>query len=224
VISRRPDIRQSKYIEKDTGHRPSLRDPELWAFMSAYALGALPLGFVLYCASLYLAHPLGRTQEFIGKVLWIPPLGWEVGYFIWGWIADRSLRSGNSRLVSLRRMLTACILLNLFFASTPWVSGFTTVLAVMFLAMFVAAGFVVISVAYATHIYSADHAGLIAGAGAGSWSLVVALTMPYFGRLFDLQRYSQAFLTAAAIPVLGWLGWQILASRRLRIQTPEKRF
>jgi ACS family hexuronate transporter-like MFS transporter len=224
VISRRPDIRQSTYIEKDPGHRPSLRDPELWAFMSAYALGALPLGFVLYCASLYLAHPLGRSQEFIGKVLWIPPLGWEVGYFVWGWIADRSLRDGNSRLVSLRRMLTSCILLNVLFATIPWLSNLSAVLGVMFLAMFVAAGFVVISVAYATYIYSANHAGLIAGAGAGSWSFVVALTMPYFGRLFDLHRYAQAFVTAAAIPVLGWIAWRALASRRPHIQIPEKRF
>src|SRR5437867_3761084 len=68
---------------------PSLRHRSLWAFMFAYALGALPVGFVLYSSALYLAGPLHCTQEFIGKVLWIPPLGWEIGYFVWGWLADR---------------------------------------------------------------------------------------------------------------------------------------
>jgi ACS family hexuronate transporter-like MFS transporter len=77
----------------------------------------------------------------------------------------------------------------------------------MFLAMFAAAGFIVLSVAYATDVYSADHAGLTAGAGAGSWSAMVAVTMPLFGHLFDLHRYSEAFWIAAAIPLVGYLGW-----------------
>src|SRR4051812_14313315 len=92
VVSRRPDIAHwtANPAAETRAHRPSPRDPAIWAFMSAYALGALPLGFVLYSASLYLAKPLGHSQEFIGKVLWIPPLGWELGYFFWGWLSDRS--------------------------------------------------------------------------------------------------------------------------------------
>jgi ACS family hexuronate transporter-like MFS transporter len=213
MVSRRPDIRKRRLPEDAGAERPHLSDPQIWAFMSAYALGALPLGFVLYSASLYLAHPLERSQEFIGKVLWIPPLGWEVGYFVWGWILDRALRRGSPRIASLGRMLTACVLLNVIFATVPWLTNIWIVLGVMFLAMFVAAGFVVVSVAYATHVYSPDHAGLIAGVGAGSWSLMVAVAMPYFGRLFDLHRYPEAFRIAAAVPVLGYLGWRLLSSR-----------
>ena len=36
-----------------------------------------------------------RSQAFIGMVLWIPPLGWEVGYFFWGWLLDLAIRSGT---------------------------------------------------------------------------------------------------------------------------------
>ena len=64
-----------------------------------------------------------------------------------------------------------------------------------------------------TDVYSADHAGVIAGAGAGSWSAAVAMTMPLFGHLFDLHRYSAAFWIATAIPVAGYLGWLALSSR-----------
>jgi ACS family hexuronate transporter-like MFS transporter len=213
IVSRRPDIRAPKPLEQAATARPRLRDPQIWAFISAYALGALPLAFVLYSAALYLAHPMGRSQEFIGKVLWIPPLGWEVGYFFWGWILDRSLRKGQARLPALARMLTVCVVLNVFFLTIPWVSEIALVLGFMYLAMFVAAGFVVVSVSYATHVYSSAHAGLIAGLGAGSWSLVVALAMPYFGRLFDLHRYSAAFAIAAGVPVVGYAGWQVLRSR-----------
>lgn len=210
-VSRRPDI--AHYQLKPSGAvsaRPHPRDPALWAFMSAYALGALPLGFVLYSAALYLAKPLGFSQEFIGKVLWIPPLGWEVGYFVWGWFSDRSHRRGKPRVPALGRMLAVCAALNLAFFTIPWMPNVWGVLAAMFLAMFVASGFVVLSVAYATHIYGSDHAGLIAGAGAGSWSLMVAIGMPVFGRLFDLQRYSEAFWLAAAVPLAGYAGWRMI--------------
>jgi ACS family hexuronate transporter-like MFS transporter len=210
-VSRRPDIAHFRPKHAATlAPRPHPRDPALWAFMSAYALGALPLGFVLYSASLYLAKPLGFSQEFIGKVLWIPPLGWELGYFVWGWFSDRSHRRGDPRVPALGRMLAVCTVLNVVFFSVPWMPNVWGVLAAMFLAMFVASGFVVLSVAYATHVYGADHAGLIAGAGAGSWSLMVAIAMPLFGRLFDLQRYSESFWIAAAVPLLGYSLWRIL--------------
>jgi MFS transporter, ACS family, hexuronate transporter len=213
IVSRRKDVRETAAMGIDTQTPgPRLRDPAIWAFVCAYALGALPLGFVLYSASLYLAGPLGRSQEFIGKVLWIPPLGWEVGYFVWGWLADRSLKRGQARVAALGRMLAACAVLNLVFAATPALT-IAPAMAAMFLAMFVAAGFVVLSVAYATHVYSAGHAGLIAGTGAGSWSLGVALVMPVFGHMFDRRNYEEAFWIATAIPILGYVGWRWLSSR-----------
>jgi ACS family hexuronate transporter-like MFS transporter len=217
VVSRRKDIRDP-HLEPlaSAAVRPRAGDPAIWAFMSAYALGALPLGFVLYGASLYLSGPLARSQEFIGKVLWIPPLGWEVGYFFWGALADRSLARGEERVTALGRMLAACTLLNVAFAAVP-AAGLWGGLGLMFLVMFVSAGFVVLAVAYATHVYAANSAGLIAGTGAGSWSLLVALAMPMFGRLFDQHRYAVAFWIAAVVPVLGYIGWQWL-SRRAVVQ------
>ena len=213
MVSRRPDMRKRPAPIEAASPGPRLGDAPLWAFMCLYALGALPLGFVLYSASLYLAHPLGCSQALIGKVLWIPPLGWEAGYFVWGWLGDRAARRGQPRLAALRRMLACCTAITLVFAAVPWLPNVAAVMLGMFLAMFAASGFIVLSVAYATDVYSADHAGLIAGAGAGSWSAVVAVTMPLFGHLFDLHRYSAAFWIATAIPLAGYLGWLALGSR-----------
>jgi ACS family hexuronate transporter-like MFS transporter len=225
-VSRRKDVRQVPAragIAAADARAPRAADAAIWAFICAYALGALPLGFVLYSASLYLAGPLGRSQEFIGKVLWIPPLGWEVGYFIWGWLADRSLRRGEARVPALGRMLGVCAVLNLAFAAVPSLAAVQAVMAAMFLAMFVAAGFVVLSVAYATHVYASEHAGLIAGTGAGSWSLAVAIVMPLFGRLFDLHRYPAAFWIATAIPIAGYAGWRWLSLRAEPPRSPQGR-
>ena len=205
-ISRRPDVRKrSVTIASSTG--PRWRDRSLWAFMCAYALGALPLGFVLYTASLYLTRGLGCSQAAVGKILWIPPLGWEAGYFVWGWLCDRALRRPGPRIAALTRLISYFAVSSLAFAAVPWLPGVAAVMVELFVAMFVASGFIVLSVAYATHVYSSDHAGLIAGAGAGSWSLIVGLMMPYFGRLFDQRHYSTAFLIAAAMPIAGYAGW-----------------
>jgi ACS family hexuronate transporter-like MFS transporter len=215
-VARRPDIRLVRRRDAVSTRGPRWGDPHLWAFISAYALGALPLGFVLYQAALYLNQALGHSQSLIGKLLWIPPLGWEVGYFVWGWISDRAFRSGLSRDAALRRMMASTLALSLPFALVPYARELWLVMLGLFLAMFAAAGFVILAVAYATNVYSTEHSGLVAGIGAGSWGAAVALAMPFFGHFFDQQRYSTAFLVATVFPVVGFVGWWVV-NRRDRV-------
>jgi len=219
-MSRRPEIRQPREREPEAAAPlpesppPEIRvsDPRIWSFALLYALGGLPLGFVLYSASLYLSQALGRTQSQIGWALWVPPLGWEIGYFFWGWAIDRFAAHGAS-LAGLRRVQVLLLLLGLPLGATAHLHSMAPALAVMRLAMFVAGGQLMASMAYSTHIYSPRNYGLLAGLGAGAWSLGVALAMPVFGGLFDRHRYQAAFLLAAAIPVAGSLIWQALNLR-----------
>lgn len=185
---------------------PSLRDTRLWAFMAAYSLGALPLAFVLYDAALFLSKALGLSQARIGGLLWIPPLGWEAGYFFWGWISDRYRRTGA---VSYTSLLFLFMLLSLPLAIAPRFDSLAAILFFLFFAMFVASGFVILPIAYATESFPSS-SGFIAGAGAGSWSAAVALAMPLFGRLFDQSRWEDAFLAAALFPIAGFALWKAL--------------
>lgn len=193
------------------GVAPRISDPKLWAFMSAYALGALPLAFVIYSAALYLSKVRGMSQTGLGTLLWIPPLGWEIGYFFWGWISDRFRRRGH---VSYNSIFALLMLLSLPLAFTAQAGPTALLMFELFFAMFIAAGFVIFGIAYAGDVFSPAHSGLIAGLGAGSWSAVVALVMPLFGRLFDQQRYDAAFVIAAVFPVSGYVLWKLLSDRR----------
>jgi ACS family hexuronate transporter-like MFS transporter len=195
-----------------TAVRPTVRSAGLWAFMSAYALGALPLAFVLYSSSVYLSRVRGVSQAELGRLLWIPPVGWEVGYFFWGWIADRYGPVSNLRARVLLGVLT---LLSLPLAATPAIESSIPFMLALLFAMFVAAGFVILSIAYANEVFTMHSSGLIAGLGAGSWSAAVAVFMPFAGRLFDARQYETAFLVAAAVPVSGYLLWLFFDRRRL---------
>jgi MFS transporter, ACS family, hexuronate transporter len=188
-----------------TTSRPSLRDPRVWGFMILYAFGALPLAFVLYAAPIYLDKALGQSQQWLGRWLWLPPLGWELGYFFWGALADRGLPA--------RRAVVVLAAASLPLAWVPGLPSENWVLAGLVAAMFVAAGFVITGLALATRTFSTAHAGLIAGLGAGSWSALVALLMPLFGRLFDQRDFEPAFVIAALLPACGVLLWTTVFRR-----------
>jgi len=191
-----------------TVSRPNWRDLRVWSFASAYAFGALPLGFVIYASSLYLSRVLGKTQIEIGAVLWLPPVGWEIGYFFWGWITDLTLQRTSPRRAYLT-LFGSALVLSLPLAAVPYAGSFPFVMALLVLAMFVASGFIIVPLSYATHVFGRSNSGLIAGLGAGAWSGVVAVTMPWFGHLFDKHLYSDTFLYAALFPIAGFLLWSI---------------
>lgn len=187
-------------------HRLTLPNPferRFWSLVSAYALGALPIGMILYLAPLYLAHVLGFTQSLLGRVLWIPPLGWEIGYFAWGWVNDRFVGT-NPRPSWL---LFALAVMGLPLTAVPLTNNSALVLGLMFWSMFVASGFVVVALRTGALAYPREQTGLVAGIGAGSWSALVAAVLPSLGHMFDVKHYANAFLFCAIVPVIGAFCW-----------------
>ena len=195
---------------------PRLDDPSLWAFMAAYAFGGLPLGFVLYGAPIHLGRALGCDQATIGSVLWIPPLGWELGYFFWGWSVDRAVRARPDDPRTFRRLFAGLAALSLPLAAAAHTRSLAAVLALLFAGMFVAAGFVIVSLTETTRRHSEDHGAYLAGLGAGSWSLLMTIIMPFFGRLFDRGAFGTAYAIAAGAPAVGWLAWRVLGRLDVR--------
>jgi ACS family hexuronate transporter-like MFS transporter len=185
---------------------PNPFERRFWSLVASYGLGASTLGPVLYLAPLYLSRELGFTQNQLGYVLWIPPAGWEAGYFFWGWLVDRHA-TGNRRPVWLFLTLAAL--------GTPlfWLTSFrgaTAVLAILFWTAFAAAGFVVVSLRTSALAYPREQTALVAGIGAGSWSALVAVILPPLGAMFDAGRYDAAFRLMTCGPILGVALWWLL--------------
>ena len=104
-------------------------------------------------------------------------------------------------------LLAAAMLAGLPLALTPWVRPLWLVMALMFVSTFAAGGFIILTVGWTARVFASEDAGLMAGLGAGAWSLMVAVIMPVFGRLFDRGRFDAGFAVAEAFPVLGFGTW-----------------
>lgn len=185
---------------------PNLLERRFWVVAASFGLGAVALGIVAYLSPLYLNRALGLNQADIGKVVWIPMVGWEAGYFFWGWIADRYLTDmpDRRRPALIFSLLTILALPSILVTQTH---SLAITLALLFWATFVADGFVVTSLRVGMRLYPADRTAMVAGIGSGSWSAVQALVLPIYGRWVDLQWFGTIFVTMSLLPILGTALW-----------------
>jgi ACS family hexuronate transporter-like MFS transporter len=182
---------------------PDLRQRRVWVVVSSFGLGGLALGVAAYLSPLYLNRVLGLTQAELGRLLWIPMLGWEIGYFFWGWVADR-FAANEDRPVRIFVLLT---ILSVPTAFMTLVTSYQVVLALFFWATFIADGFVVMSLRVGSRIFPEGQTALVAGIGSGSWALVQAIILPLYGQWFDKQWYTSTFVSMAILPLAGTLLW-----------------
>ena len=88
---------------------PNLCERRVWALIFSYALPAISPGPILTIVALYLNQRLQLTQADVNGLVWIPPLTWGIGYFFWGWAADR-YAANNPRPVGMFLLLTVASL------------------------------------------------------------------------------------------------------------------
>ena len=185
---------------------PNLFERRCWLVVASFGLGGVALGMAAYLSPLYLNRALGVSQAELGKILWIPMVGWEAGYFFWGWVADRYVRDMPDRSRPLRLFVLLAILA-LPSALATQTKSLWLVLALLFWATFIADGFVVMSLRVGTRLYTAGQAGMVAGIGSGAWSLVQAIIQPLYGRWIDYQWFTAIFVSMSLLPLAGTLLW-----------------
>ena len=182
---------------------PDLRERRVWVVVSGFGLGGLALGVAAYLSPLYLNRALGLSQAQLGNILWIPMIGWEAGYFFWGWVADR-FAANEPRPVRIFVLLTILSLPTAFMTLT---SSWVIAVALFTWSTFIADGFVVMSLRVGSRIFPADRIGMVAGIGSGSLGAVQAVIQPVYGAWFDRRLYAATFISMSLLPLLGTLLW-----------------
>ena len=178
-----------------------------WALVVSYSLGAVAISPVFYLSPLYLNRVVGLSQSELGRVLWIPPLGWEIGYFVWGWIFDR-FAADQDRPVFMFFLLGV---LMIPFGFMGLISSSAGVLALFFWCMFVTGGFQMLGLRTGARAYPGARIASVAGVASGSWAAVSAVIQPIAGRWFDQARYDWLFWSIALIPFTGVMMWTVLS-------------
>jgi ACS family hexuronate transporter-like MFS transporter len=180
---------------------PDLFDRRVWMIVTTYGTGAVALGVIAYLSPLYMNRALGLSQARLGYILWIPTLGWWIGYYFWGWFSDRIVPN-SARPMWVLLMLSG---LALPVAFVTMFHSWQVAVAFFLWAMFIADGFIVMGLHIGARVFSKDQAGMAAGIGGGAWSMVLALVLPLYGRWIDAQLYVPIFVTMSLLPLSGTL-------------------
>jgi ACS family hexuronate transporter-like MFS transporter len=212
AVSRPPFLPK---VEKTTSKLswPNLRERRLWSLVFSYGLPAIAPGPIVTLLSVYLSAGLGVSQKDVGNLLWMPALAWGIGYFFWGWIADRYAQD-NRRPVGLFLLLTV---FSLVLGAATWTTSIGVTMAIMSWATFIGGGFQMVALKAASYSFPRQQAAMMTGIASGSFALVnyILLQTPGMGlgALFNQHRYAEAWWIVALCPLVGVLVWLFLSRK-----------
>lgn len=218
VIARPPFLPKRAGRPARIGY-PNPFERRFWALVFSYAPPAISAGPILTLVPIYLNRALGVSQAELGRIFWIPPFLWVLGYFAGGWAADR-YASDNPRPVGLLVVLTV---LALPFGMTTWSHSVPYAIAMISASTFIAGAFQMVALKIAAHHYGREQTAMIAGIASGAWSLLNAGLSPMIGRLFDQHAYGSAFWIVALCPAVGIGVWLLLMLGQPRVVVAEAR-
>lgn len=189
---------------------PSFGERRVWALFFSYALPAISPGPILTILALYLSGRLGLSQAELNGLVWIPPLTWGIGYFFWGWAADK-YAANNPRPVGMFLLLTAG---SLTLGMITWTTSVNLAIALLSLSTFIGGGFQMLSLKVGSYAFPREQAAMMSGIASGSWSLVNFLLLraigPWSGWM-NAGRWEEIFWLIAVLPAIGIGVWMVLS-------------
>jgi ACS family hexuronate transporter-like MFS transporter len=209
AIARPPFL--PKHAKKTTTVKwPNFLERRVWALMFSYALPAISPGPLLTILALYLNGRLHLTQSQVNGLSWIPPLTWGLGYFFWGWAADRYAEN-NRRPIGMMLLLT---IISLTLGLVTMTTNVPLAMTLIGLSTFIGGGFQMVALKVATYAFPREQAAMMTGIASGSWSLVNFLLLraigPWTGWM-NGGNWEAIFWLIALLPVIGVAVWWVLS-------------
>ena len=189
---------------------PNFFERRVWALIFSYALPAISPGPILTIVALYLNQRLALTQADVNQVVWIPPLTWGIGYFFWGWAADR-FASNNPRPIGMFLLLTIA---SLTLGLTTWTTSVAVAIALISFSTFIGGGFQMVALKVGSYAFPREQAAMMSGIASGSWSLVNFVLLRAIGpwsNWMNDQRWEEIFWLIAILPAAGIAIWLALS-------------
>jgi ACS family hexuronate transporter-like MFS transporter len=215
AIARPPFLPKSAHMTSKMAW-PNLAERRVWALMASYALPAISPGPVLTIVAIYLAQRFHMTQTDINYVAWIPPLAWGLGYFFWGWAADR-YAANNPRPVGMFLLLTA---ISVTLGLVTMTSSVPLAIGLISLSTFIGGGFQMVALKVGSYAFPREQSAMMSGIASGSWSLVNFILLQAIGprsSLMDNQQWDAIFWIIALLPVVGIGAWMVLSRNQTTV-------
>jgi ACS family hexuronate transporter-like MFS transporter len=196
---------------------PNLFERRVWALVFSYALPAISPGPVLTILSLYLSQRLHLSQSELNQLVWIPPLTWGIGYFFWGWAADR-YAANNPRPIGMMLLLTV---VSLTLGATTWTTSVPLAIALISLSTFIGGGFQMVALKVGAYAFPREQAAMMSGIASGSWSLVNFVLLRAIGswsNWMNNQQWEEIFWLIAILPAVGIAVWLLLSRNQAAVR------
>ena len=220
AIARPPFLHKSAHMTAKI-EWPNLRERRVWALFFSYALPAISPGPVLTILAIYLVQRLHMTQADVNAVVWIPPLTWGIGYFFWGWAADR-YAANDPRPVGMFVLLTV---ISLTLGFTTMTTSVPIAIGLISLSTFIGGGFQMVALKVGSYAFPREQSAMMSGIASGSWSLVNFVLLNAIGagvaigglrilpgaNLISGQRWEEIFWIIALMPAAGVAIWLFLS-------------
>jgi ACS family hexuronate transporter-like MFS transporter len=196
---------------------PNFFERRVWSLIFSYALPAISPGPVLTILALYLGQGLQMTQAQVNSVVWVPPLTWGIGYFFWGWAADK-FAATNTRPVGMFLLLTVCSL-TLGFAT--WTASPVIAIGLISFSTFIGGGFQMVALKVGSFAFPREQSAMMTGIASGSWSLVNYVLLqaigPWSGWM-NARNWGAIFWLIAVLPAVGVGLWMALSAGEKQVE------
>jgi ACS family hexuronate transporter-like MFS transporter len=189
---------------------PNFAERRVWALVFSYALPALSPGPVLTILPVYLNRALGITQAQVNQVFWIPPLAWGIGYFFFGWAADK-FATNNRRPIGFFLLLTVASLL---LGAITFTQSLPLTIFLVSWSCFIGGGFQMLALKVGAYAFPREQAAMMSGIASGAWALVNFLFLRTIGQWtgwIDGGRWDLIFWLITMTPAIGITVWLILS-------------
>ncbi len=206
-----PHVKQGDVPERRTRAIDLLRSAAMWRTIVVVVAVVPVMGFVLNWGAKYLVVHQAMTQREVGKVLWLPPLLYDVGSITFGDLASRHLaRHADRRPARLLLAVAATLGATLVLmpeARSPWQAA-----AIAAMSLAGCGGLFAIFTSDLMMRVPRDAVSLAGGISAAAQSLVIIAVSPLLGAVVGHDHsYTRVVLVAGAwlIPgALVWIAWK----------------